>query len=335
MTTHPDFPDLVQCVRTPHKLGRLVLTASHKAGEFDSHSVDCPFLFSHGGRYYMTYVGWDTIGYRTGLAVSDDLLTWRKEGLILGRGPAGSATEYNAALTCILRDNELYGAGQLKKVGGRFVGTYHAYPSPGMESGPAVIGLCFSDDLLNWEVGEPVLRPGPWGSWDGGGLYKSWILNDGGTYYLFYNAKDRDPCPWIEQTGLAISMDLEHWDKHAGNPVIPVGPTGAIDEVFASDPVVLRHEDTWVMFYYTLDAGGVARDTVAFSADLLNWKKSNEILIDVGPAGSIDSTYAHKPGVISVDATLYHFYCAVAPAENPRQGDMEFGEVRGIGFAHN
>ncbi|MCE5277996.1 MAG: hypothetical protein ABFD92_13815 [Planctomycetaceae bacterium] len=323
----------LQRVRTPNKVPRLVVAPSYVKGAFDSHAVDCPSLFSHGGRHYMSFVGWDTIGYRTGLAVSDDLLNWTKEGLILGRGPAGSPTEFNAAMTGVLRDNALFGSGAAKKVGGRFVGTYHAYPQPGYETGPAIIGLCFSDDLRKWEVSPPVLTPGKPGGWDSGGLYKSWIMEDAGTYYLFYNAKTDAGWPWREQTGVAISTDLQRWEKYAGNPILPVGGPGSIDEVFASDPVVVRDGDTWVMFYYTLDAKAVARDTVAFSKDLLHWEKSNEVLIDVGPPGSIDSRYAHKPGIASAGGRLYHYYCALAPAANPKMGQIEHGEVRGISVA--
>lgn len=166
----------------------------------------------------MTYVGWDGTGYQTCLASSPDLTEWKKEGVILERGPRGSATEYNAALTCILRDNELFGSGNLKSVNGRFVGTYHAYPEPGYESCPAVIGLCYSDDLWSWKVGPPILEPNPSHAWEAGGLYKSWLLESEGMYYLFYNAKDHPKSPWTEQTGFAISEDLKHWERYSGNP---------------------------------------------------------------------------------------------------------------------
>ena len=73
--------------RTPHKINRLVVAPSYRMGDFDSHAVDAPFLFLHEGRYFMTYIGWDRTGYRTGLASSTDLEHWRKEGLILDRGP--------------------------------------------------------------------------------------------------------------------------------------------------------------------------------------------------------------------------------------------------------
>ncbi|MFZ4397100.1 MAG: hypothetical protein ACOYOU_15910 [Kiritimatiellia bacterium] len=114
----------------------------------------------------MTYIGWDGTGYQTGLASSDNLLNWNKERLLLGRGPKGSATEYNVALTCLLRDHELFGPGTLKRVNGRFVGTYHAYPHPGYEVGPAAIGLCYSDDLQAWDICPPVLFPEPSCAWE-------------------------------------------------------------------------------------------------------------------------------------------------------------------------
>jgi len=53
------------------------------------------------------------------------------------------------------------------------------------------------------------------------------------------------------------------------------------------------------------------------------------------PARSIDSRYAHKPAVIGKDGVVYHFYCAVAPAADPKQGEIEYGEVRGISVAHS
>jgi len=94
------------------------------------------------------------------------------------------------------------------------------------------------------------------------------------------------------------------------NPVVPCGGPGDRDERFAADPCVLRDVDSWVMFYYGLSEDGHARELVAFSDDLVHWEKSGEVLIDVGPKGSIDDQYAHKPGVIAKDGVLYHFYGA-------------------------
>jgi predicted GH43/DUF377 family glycosyl hydrolase len=322
-------------LRTPYKHNRLVLAPSYRRGAFDSHAVDCPFPFRHAGQWWMTFIGWDSTGYRTGLASSPDLVHWEKEGLILDRGRTGSFTEFNIALTQILRENELYSPSALKQVNGAYLGTFHAYPQPGYETGPASIALCYSHNLRHWELTGPVLQPDPRCAWEAGGLYKSWIVEHEGKFYLFYNAKNQTAGPWREQTGVAFSHDLEHWERYEGNPILRNGPPGAFDDLFCSDPCVLRHRDRWVMFYFGLCSDGHARDSAALSTDLLHWEKTNEVFIEVGPSGSLDSLHAHKAGIIADGDRLFHFYCAVAPAENPQLGEIELSEVRGITFAYN
>ncbi len=320
-------------LQTPRKHPGLLVAPSYQRGAYDSHAVDCPFVFAHEGRFYMTHIGWDGIGYRTGLAASDDLVHWRKEGVILDRGPAGSVTEFNVALTWIVRENDLFGEGRLKRVDGQFLGTYHAYPRPGYEEGSAAIGLCWSDDLRHWRLEEPCLRCEDGAAWERGGLYKSCIVEHGGTFYLFYNAKNEPRWPWREQTGAAVSTDLKSWRRLAENPVLTVGPSGAFDDLFASDPGVYWCGDAWAMFYFGNCSDGHARDSVAFSTDLVHWQKSGQVLVDVGTEGSIDSRHAHKPSMFFHGGVLYHFYCAVAPAGDVRLGEIEHDEIRGITVA--
>ena len=199
-----------------------------------------------------------------------------------------------------------------------------------------MIGLCWSDDLRTWEVDDPILEINPERKWESGGLYKSWIVEADGTYYMFYNArdqKDKKAGPWKERTGMVTSNDLVSWERYAGNPVLDVGSPGAFDDRFASDPCVLQMGDTWVMFYFGNCTDGHARDGVAFSDDLFHWQKSNEVLLDIGPLDSIDACHAHKPGMICRDGVLYHFYCAVGPSEKRTVGAHTMTTVRGISLA--
>jgi predicted GH43/DUF377 family glycosyl hydrolase len=297
---------------TPYKYGQLVLAASRDSNAFDSRSVDCPFVFQDRGLFYMTYIGWDGTGYQTGLASSVDLLQWRKLGLILARDPSSPVTRYNVAMNWILREPVLRSPGRLRKLQGRFLGVYHAYPNSGYESGPAVIGLCWSHDLMHWEVELPCLKPAEGAAWERGGLYKPCLVEHGGTYYLFYNAKNETARGWREQTGVATSTDLKSWERYEGNPILSNGGPGSWDERFASDPCVLIDRSTWVMFYYGLDARGKARDLLATGTSPFRFRKVDEILVDVGPPGSVDETYAHKPSVVWQGGALYHYYCAVA-----------------------
>jgi predicted GH43/DUF377 family glycosyl hydrolase len=311
---------------TPHKYGKLVLQASTEAGTFDCRTVDCPFVFRHGGRFYMTYVGWDGTGYQTGLASSANLVDWRKEGCILKRDPASPITRYNVALNWIVRQNQLRSAGELRKVRGRFLGAFHAYPNAGLEEGPAVIGLCWSSDLHQWEIGDICLKPEDGTDWEKGGLYKPCLVESEGTYYLFYNAKTAGRS-WREQTGVATSKDLKTWTRYPGNPILPNGGAGSWDERFASDPCVLLKGKEWAMYYYGFDRKGKARDFLAVGSDPFHFHKVNEILIDVGPPGAVDATFAHKPSVIYYQGALYHFYCAVS-GKYP-------DEIRGISVARS
>jgi predicted GH43/DUF377 family glycosyl hydrolase len=313
----------IETFETPYKLGKLVLRATPTTDSFDNRSVDCPFVFHHAGRFYMTYIGFDGNGYQTGLAESYNLTDWQKLGCILRRDPKSAITRFNVAMNWIVRENALHSLGELKKVSGRFLGAYHAYPNPGYEEGPAVIGLCWSGDLMHWQVDPPCLQPQDGAGWERGGLYKPCLVEHSGIFYLFYNAKTAGK-QWHEQIGVATSTDLKTWQRYSGNPIIANGPAGSWDEKFASDPCVLQAGKQWAFFYYSLDARGKARDLLATGSDL-HPHKVPKILIDVGPPGSVDSTYAHKPSVITFNGALYHFYCAVSGAYP--------NETRGISVA--
>ena len=298
-----------------------MLAGSKAPGAFDEKSVDCPFVFRGDDRFYMTFVGYDGTGYQTGLASSENLIDWKNEGCILRRNPNSAITRYNIAMTWILRENELDSPGRLVKVGGRYLGAWHAYPNAGYEAGPAVIGLCWSEDLHHWTVDEPCLRPDDpdTGPWEQGGLYKPCIVRHEGNYYLFYNAKTKPVqvngrANWFEQTGAATSTDLKNWKRLPSNPLIHNGPSGSWDSRFASDPCVLHYKRQWAFFYFGLSNGdGKARELLALSKDgMLHPEKTDSILIAPGQKGSVDDDFAHKPSLITYQGDLYHFYCAVS-----------------------
>lgn len=303
--------DPVAPFRTPYKYPKLILAGSGVKGSFDEKAVDCPFVFSANGKFYLTHVGFDGTGYQTGICESDDLLNWRRLGVIMARDPNDPITKYNIACASILRENDLMSPARLVKVNGRYLAAWHAYPNAGYEKGAAVIGLAWSDDFLHWERGEVILRAEDGADWEKGGLYKPYLIKEGDTFYLFYNAKNTDT-PWHEQTGVATSKDLKTWTRHPANPLIRNGADGKPDWRFASDPVVVKHQGKWAMFYFGLAHDGYARDLLAIGDTLTDFKKVDEVLIDVGAPGTIDEKYAHKPAVIYHDGALYHFYCAVS-----------------------
>lgn len=345
--------DSVAPYRTPYKYPKLVLRSTGNKRDFDGISVDDPIVFRDGGHFYMLYIGFDGTGYQTGLAASDDLLHWTRVALVGPRDPASKYTKYNLAISSILRDKNLHGHGQALKVDGQYLAAWNAYPSAGYEEGAAVIGLARSHDLRHWMLAEPVLQPDDGAAWEHGGLYRPDLLLDRGIYYLYYNAKT-DPLPksegggWHEQTGVATSRDLKTWTRYSGNPILRNGARGtatypetnplhdasppvpdARDSRFASNPFVVKNGSQYAMFYFGLgyQRPGRACEMLALGNDPFHFTKSAEVLIDVGPPGSIDETFAHKPSVIYHEGMLYHFYCAVS-GKYPN-------EARGIAVARS
>jgi predicted GH43/DUF377 family glycosyl hydrolase len=318
--------------RTSYKYGRLVMTASNEPDAFDGKTVDDPFVFYHEGKFKMLYTGFDGKGYQTGLASSTDMVNWQRVACVAHRDPTSKYTRYNVALNGIVRENDLASLGRLRKVHGRYLGAWHAYPNEGLEEGAAVIGLAWSDDLLHWELTDPILFPADGAPWEHGGLYRPNLVEQDGVFYLYYNAKT-DPLPkaqgggWHEQSGVATSHDLKTWRRYEGNPVLANGDPSSWDSRFASNPFVVRDKHLWGMYYFGLDSRGKARELLALGPDPYHFNKVNEIMVDTGAAGTVDETYAHKPCVIFHDGALYHFYCAVS-GKWPH-------EVRGISVARS
>jgi len=318
--------------RTPYKYGKPVLAASPDPSAFDCKSVDDPFVFLHHGVFHMLYIGFDGTGYQTGLAKSTDLIRWERVACVARRDPNSKYTRYNIALSCLLREDGLTSRGRLKRVHGRFLGAWNAYPNAGYEAGAAVIGLAWSDDLLHWDLTDPILFPNDGAPWEHGGLYRPNLIEHDGVFCLYYNAKT-DLLPksegggWLEQSGVATSRDLKTWTRYAGNPILRNGGPDSWDARFASNPFVVQHKDLWGMYYFGLDRHGVARELLALGHDPFHFEKVNEIIIDRGAPGTVDETFAHKPCVIFHNGALYHFYCAVS-GKWPN-------EVRGISVARS
>ena len=325
---------------TPYHYPRPVLHGSGKPGSFDEKAVDIPFVFWHLGKYYMVYSGFDGIGYQSALAVSEDLVNWEYQGLILKRQTgSGRWDENGGAVTWMIKESDdLYTVPKLGKVDGKYWLVYHSYPGNGYEAGAAEIGLAWTEDetLLTWHfLDQPVFSWKDGKDWENGGLYKACVVKKEDTWYLFYNAKTRGE-HWIEQTGVATSKDLLCWKRYEENPIIRNGPK-AWDSTFASDPYVVRDGKTWVCFYYGI--GGAEEDGLyhaqngaALSEDLLHWEKAEEPLLRHGMEGSFDHHHAHKPAIFYENGVLYQFYCGTCE-KKPEYPTELFGEYRTICMA--
>jgi len=84
------------------------------------------------------------------------------------------------------------------------------------------VWLATSTDLNVWTNvrDEPVMECGP-AEYDSREIAFNQIVKHCGHYYVYYHAS-KQPGQWC--TCIAASDDLVHWQKYAGNPVLPVDP---------------------------------------------------------------------------------------------------------------
>jgi predicted GH43/DUF377 family glycosyl hydrolase len=249
-----------------------------------------------------------------GLAWSDDLLHWEKDPRSPILGPAIGET----------------GASDTGGATGPYVrqegGTYYLYyigtTEAGYEAGRKTLNLATSDDLVTWTryTGNPVIAPAGDG-WRRDAVWHPNIVEDGGRYYLFFNASGVVDGHAEEFTGYATSEDLFTWTVHDEHNPLLVGSRipGEWDAAGRTgDPSLYRVGDTWYMAYYSWD-GTNAQDGLAMtSADAfpLGWEPyAGNPVLRIGPAGTYDAVHAAKPFIVRTTDRHYHFYTAVDTAE--------------------
>lgn len=281
------------------------------------------------GKWYMSFVGFDGVGYQSYVAESTDLLHWSNYRLAMGYGPPGEFDHGGRVIGAFLYESyEVKAPRVLKRRAGKFWTLYGAYPRQGgYELRPGAEGVAVSDDGLNWKraEGEPVLSifDPDCGAWEKDCIYQPWLLEYQGRFFNFYNAANGSR----EQTGLAFSCDLVNWMRYPANPVVR-NRAGGYDQAFCSDPKVFHDGDHWTMLYFGVGHGG-AHIMIAFSRDLVHWTADPEPLYKSGgnPSG-LDKQYAHKIALVynPRNETFYLFYDAVPG----RRGGVTGG--RGIGL---
>ena len=202
----------------------------------------------------------------------------------------------------------------------------------GYEDGTKQHGLAtttWSDFPTGWtrNANNPIIETGQ-AAWRQTAIWKSSIIRDGDTYYLFFNATgDQDN----EQIGYATSTDLETWTvDDANSPVLE--RTSGWEGAFVSDPWVIRRGDRYLMYYYGFD-GSVAQNGVAYADEDMfptEWDRhdANPILRN-GVDGRFDDVFAHKPKVVHIGGEQYHYYTSVGN-EDPRQISLARTSETGI-----
>lgn len=308
-----------QQVKTPYKYGLVVTPPGN------SKKIDCPSVFRHKGKWYMTYIMFDGRGYETWLAASRDLLHWKSLGRILSfSDSAGVAWDNNQKAGYIaLQDPQWGGSYRLQSFQKKYWLSYFGGKDRGYEAGPLAIGIASTTGNPakphEWQRSTvPVLSSSDadvrW--WENKKLFKSTVIWDkkkitGHSFVMYYNAngdssRNTPKWRWFERIGMAVSDDMVSWKRFEADPVVHhrIGITG--------DPVLQRMDDLWIMFYFGAFWEGRkdAFNRFACSYDLIHWTDWNgdDLIKSSEP---YDEKYAHKSFVVKYKGVVYHFYCAV------------------------
>ncbi len=317
MITQADLDSVYDEIKTPYKYGPVV-TSTGDEGVVD---VDCQGVFRYENKWYMTYVSYDGMGYRTHLAESDNLIDWIYKGCVFEH-----CKEYpQCAAFPALQDTEWGGSNELEAVKGKYWWTTMEGSVGGYEGQPMSIGLLSTKDPskpTGWtherrsvlSVNDKDVRNGEKGT-----LYKSNVIHDcdkisGYEYVMYYNANATNPSSdeWCERIFMAVSDDMENWRRYGDSYVLYIE-----GHTITGDPQIIRMGDLWVMNLFTYEKNSSAYDTFAVSKDLVNWTLWNGEPT-VRASEEYDNKHAHKPWIIKYNGVVYHFYCARSKDGKPR-----------------
>lgn len=178
----------------------LVWTRHAQNPIYREHWVEDMQVVRHGDTYYMFAEGKDD---QAQLLSSPDGLRWERQGRLdvryvngqpLSEGPFGTPTAWF--------ENNIW---------------YLFY-----ERGDQGVWLAKSTDLKVWTnvQDEPVLARGP-ESYDKLMVALNQVIRYDERYYAYYHGSGTLDKPRLWTTNVAVSTDLVHWKKFAGNPLLP------------------------------------------------------------------------------------------------------------------
>jgi beta-fructofuranosidase len=194
-----------------------------------------------------------------------------------------------------------------------------ALGDPKLRHHNASVGHATSRDLKRWRVLPDALAPGPQGSWDDLATWTGSVIERDGRWHMLYTGINRSEGGLIQRIGLAVSKDLEQWEKHPANPVIEAD--GRWYELFDRDRWRDQSwRDPWL--YEDSREGGIralitarARGSSAGGAGVIGQARSKDLTTwEVLPPLTEPGDFAQVecPQLISTDAGHHILFSCLA-----------------------
>ncbi len=162
-------------------------------------------------------------------------------------------------------------------------------------------GHAVSNDLWIWQQRPPVMQVDPLG-WDNRHVWAPHIIESGGLYWMYYTGVSDQPGEYnqTQRTGLAVSSDLETWNRVGDEPVFSAKnvPWGWRKDLSAQpafrDPFVMTDpaNPNGFLMYYT---GNLASDTSATIVGVARSTGALEEWTDLKPLLITGHTMSYNP----------------------------------------
>lgn len=260
--------------------------------DYNDVHVISPRILVENGTYKMWYSSSDVVHYRIAYATSPDGVSWTKHGMVLDVGNPGELDDTHVAYHWIVKEGSVY------KMWYSGLDEYTPY------GGIYRIFYATSADGLSWTRHGVVLDADPPGGAGYPLTHRPCILNENGTYKMWYSGRDQGGTSRILY---ATSPDGVSWTKHG--VIFDVGPLGSLEESGVTTPFVVRQDGRYVMWYAGLK-GSEARIFLATSHDGLSWTRDG-LVLDSGPSGSEDDLTLVEPFIeFSGDVPKQMWYAA-------------------------
>jgi predicted GH43/DUF377 family glycosyl hydrolase len=208
-----------------------------------------PSVVEVNGELVNYYSEYDGRTWHTAMARSADGINWVKKGRVLSPDPKTWEGSYIAA------------NGSSALYDGKVFTWYVAGPGSRLQIGLAPLR-------------QPVLSPGPRGSFDESAVADPYVIRIGDTWYMYYLGQDRAR---RQQIGLARSRDGIVWEKLRSNPVLAMSDPGGMDDRGLGEPAVWQSKGWYWMLFTGRDVHESRTLGLARSLDGVKWIRSSEI----------------------------------------------------------
>lgn len=169
-----------------------------------------------------------------------------------------------------------------------------------------------STDGISWTGNTMVVDRGAGGESDADYIYSPTVINDGGTYKMWYGGTSVN---W--QIHYATSTNGSTWTKYNGGdtPVIGIGESGSSSVNGSYNPCVIKDGSVYKIWYNGYDSSNNNRIHYSSSVDGINWNKSS-LYLPLGLDGESDDIGTSSPTVIKDDATYKMWYSGADGTNN-------------------